>query len=43
MAGMGGDWLVGEVLRDGRWKALPRLARERIRSVVLGLELRVST
>ena len=41
MAGMGGDWLVGEVLRDGPWEALPRLGRERIRSAVLGLDLRV--
>ena len=41
MAGMGGHRLVGEVLRDGRWEALPRLGRERIRSAVLGLELRV--
>ena len=42
MAGMGGHRLVGEVLREGRWEALPRLGRERIRSAVLGLELRVS-
>ena len=41
MAGMGGHRLVGEVLREGRWEALPRLAEERIRSAVLGLELRV--
>ena len=41
MAGMGGHRLVGEVLRDGRWEALPQLAEERIRSAVLGLELRV--
>ena len=41
MAGMGGHRLVGEVLREGRWEALPRLAKERIRSAVLGLELRV--
>ena len=34
---MGGHRLVGEVLRDGRWEALPRLGRERIRSAVLGL------
>ena len=41
MAGMGGHRLVGEFLRDGRWEALPRLRPERIRSAVLGLELRV--
>ena len=41
MAGMGGHRLAGEVLRNGRWEALPRLGRERIRSAVLGLELRV--
>ena len=41
MAGMGGHRLVGEVLRDGRWEALPRLGQERIRSAVLGLDLRV--
>ena len=41
MAGMGGHRLVGEVLREGRWEALPRLGREHIRSAVLGLELRV--
>ena len=41
MAGMGGHRLVGEVLREGRWEALPRMGRERIRSAVLDLELRV--
>ena len=41
MAGMGGHRLVGEELREGRWKALPRLGQERIRSEVLGLELRL--
>ena len=41
MAGMGGHRLVGEVLREGRWEALPRLGEERLRSEVLGLELRV--
>ena len=41
MAGMSGHRLVGEVLREGRWEALPRLGEERIRSEVLGLDLRV--
>ena len=41
MAGMGGQRLVGEVLREGRWEALPRRGEERIGSAVLGLELRV--
>ena len=41
MAGMGGRRLAGEVLREGRWEALPRLGEERLRSEVLGLELRV--
>ena len=41
MAGMGGRRLVGEALREGRWEALPRLGEERLRSEVLGLELRV--
>ena len=41
MAGMTGHRLVGEELREGRWEALPRLGQERIRSEVLGLELRV--
>ena len=41
MAGMGGHRLVGEVLRDGRWEALPRMGREHIRSAVLDLDLRV--
>ena len=41
MAGMDEHRLVGEVLREGRWEALPRLGQERIRSEVLGLELRV--
>ena len=41
MAGMGGHRLAGEVLRQGRWDALPRLGEERIRSKVLGLDLRV--
>ena len=41
MDGMGGRRLVGEVLRDGWWEALPRLGLERIRSAVLGLDLRV--
>ena len=41
MAGMGGHRLVGEVLRDGRWEALPRTGREHIRSAVLDLDLRV--
>ena len=41
MAGMGGHRLVGEVLRDGRWEALPWIGEERIRSEVLGLDLRV--
>lgn len=38
---MGRHRLVGEVLQEGRWKALPRLGAERIRSEVLGLELRI--
>ena len=41
MAGMGGHRLVGEVLREGHWEALPRRGGERIGSAVLGLELRV--
>ena len=41
MAGMGGHRLAGEVLREGRWEALPRLGEERIRCAVLGLDLRV--
>ena len=41
MAGMGGHRLVGEELREGRWEALPRQGRERVRSAVLGLDLRV--
>ena len=41
MAGMGGHRLVGEGLREGRWEALPRQGRERVRSAVLGLDLRV--
>ena len=41
MAGMGGHRLVGEVLREGRWEALPRHGGERMASAVLGLELRV--
>ena len=32
MAGMSGHRLVGEVLLEGRWEALPRLGEERIRS-----------
>ena len=41
MAGMSGHQLAGEVLREGRWEALPRLGEERIRCEVLGLDLRV--
>ena len=41
MPRMGGHRLVGEELREGRWEALLRLGRERIRSEVLSLELRV--
>lgn len=41
MAGMNGHRLVGETLREGRWKPLPRLGEERVLSGVLELELRV--
>ena len=41
MAGMSRHRLVGEVLREGCWEALPRLGDERIRSEVLSLDLRV--
>ncbi|MDE0627706.1 MAG: Uma2 family endonuclease [Bryobacterales bacterium] len=41
MAGMSRHRLVGEVLREGCWEALPRLGDERIGSEVLSLDLRV--
>ena len=40
MAGMSGHRPAGEVLREGRWEALPQLEEEHKRSEVLGLDLR---